>query len=276
MTDPWYQAAFGDHYPLLYAHRDEAEARRCLDLLPRLAPLAPAGSSLPVLDLGCGDGRHLESLARRIGPVIGLDLSASLLALARKRFPHRVSGLAGLLRGDMRRIPLADGSMGGVLSLFTSFGYFGNLRDNLVVVEEVSRVLDVGGHWFLDYLDCRRVRRELAALPAGKQRTRVLGPCRFDEVRRLDGDGSRVLKDVVVRAVPGHEEQAKAFGIGPRGVSYTEQVALFEESELDAMAEGRGLFRCAAAGSYRGDPLGEGDRWLLVYRRDAVKGQGHD
>ncbi len=33
---PWYASAFGAHYPLLYRHRDETEARRCLQLLRQL------------------------------------------------------------------------------------------------------------------------------------------------------------------------------------------------------------------------------------------------
>jgi len=275
MSDPWYRTAFGDHYPLLYAHRDEAEARRCLDLLPRLAPLTPPDGDLPVLDLGCGDGRHLEFLVREAGRVLGLDLSASLLNSVQRQGRDRVPGVLGLVRADMRRIPLATGTMGGVLSLFTAFGYFGNLENNRVVVKEVSRVLAVGGHWFLDYLDCRRVRGELEPHPEGLRRTRTLGPCRFTETRRLGAGGAVVLKDVEVEAVPGREAQAAGFGIGPEGLVYTEQVALFEVAELDDLAAGLGLHRCAAAGGYRGEALGQGDRWLLVYRRRG-RGSSHD
>ncbi len=276
MNEAWYQTAFGAHYSLLYAHRDEDEARRCLDLLPRLAPLTPPDRQLPVLDLGCGDGRHLEYLAQGCGRVLGLDLSASLLNSARRQGRNRVPGVWGLVRGDMRRIPVATGAVGGVLSLFTAFGYFGNLNDNLVVVKEVSRVLAVGGHWFLDYLDCRRVRAELEPFPRGRRRTRTLGPCRITEIRRLGDGGAVVLKDVEVKAVPGREEQAAEFGIGSVGLSYTEQVALFEVPELDVMAAELGLHRCAAVGGYGGEALGEGDRWLLVYRRERRQGAGHD
>ena len=75
---PWYETAFAAHYPLLYQHRDEAEARHCVDLLPRLAPLGEG----TILDLGCGGGRHLELIAARGGRAVGLDLSADLLRLS--------------------------------------------------------------------------------------------------------------------------------------------------------------------------------------------------
>lgn len=266
MLEPWFATAFGAHYPLLYAHRDEAEAARCVDLLPTLAPLSPAGTGLPVLDLGCGDGRHLALLAGRM-PVVGVDLSPHLLLAARKRLAGHKGLRAGLLRADMRALPLAEAAVGAVLSLFTAFGYFGDLQANAIVVEEVARVMATGGHWFLDYLDCDRVRGELAGAPAGLRRERALGPCLFTEHRRLARNGEVVAKEVTVTPVPGHETEAADLGVPGQGLRYIEQVALFAPEELDALAAASGLERTASAGGYDGVPLGEGDRWILVYRK---------
>lgn len=63
----------------------------------------------PILDLGCGTGRLMIPLLRDRHRVIGVDLSASMLARAaarRDRLPAdgRSGGL--LLRGDLRRLPL--------------------------------------------------------------------------------------------------------------------------------------------------------------------------
>ena len=256
MPEAWYRAAFGAFYPVLYAHRDAGEARRCLDLLPRLAPLATAGAAT-VLDLGCGDGRHLELLAERRLPAVGLDLSAGLLAAARARAP----GLL-LARGDMRALPFAAGRFGAVLSLFTAFGYFGPEDDGRVVAG-VARVLAPGGHWFLDFLDADRVRAELGAGP--QARRREAGPLAVHETRRLDGDA--VAKDVRLAALPGRAAEAAALGVGAGGVGYTERVALYTVAGLDALAAAHGLARVAAAGDYDGAALGAGGRWLLVYRK---------
>ncbi len=267
MVERWYDVAFADHYPLLYAHRDEAEAHRCLALLLTLAPLNPYASTLPVLDLGCGDGRHLQDLASSAPVVVGLDLSAPLLKLAQRRRDSATGGIA-LVRGDMGRIPLRDETCGGVFSLFTSFGYFGDLAANAVVLAEVARVLAPGGHWFLDYLDCDRVRQELGTGPGEHRRVRTLGPCRFTEVRRLSPGGDRVIKDVTVEPQPGCGEEAARYGILESGLRYCEQVALFTVEEIDRLAGELGLRRVAAAGSYQGEALGRGDRWLLVFRRE--------
>lgn len=256
MNVPWYTTAFGAHYPLLYRHRDRQEAVQCLDLLPRLAPLTVGG---PVLDLGCGDGRHLARLAAAGHPALGLDLSPHLLLAARGNLPPEVS----LVRGDMRSLPLAAGSVGGVLSLFTAFGYFGTLAHNRPVVAEVARVLEPGGHWFLDYVDCDRVRRELGDGPV--HRRRHLESLQVDETRRLVDGGARVEKRVELVPLPGREREALHWGVSAEGVRYTESVALFARGEMEALARRLGLEPVAAAGSYRGDPCGQGPRWIMVF-----------
>ena len=257
LTEPWYQAAFGAFYPLLYAHRDDDEARRCVDLLPRLAPLT-TGAARTVLDLGCGDGRHLARLREAGVAAVGLDLSLPLLAAARGR------GLA-LVHGDMRRLPVRDGSCGAVLSLFTAFGYFGRDGDAQVAVG-VGQALAPGGHWFLDFLDAAGVRAELAG--GDVTRERVAGPLRVTETRGLAGRPASVVKQVFLLPVPGEEAAAAALGVGASGLRFSERVALYGPDELDALARGAGLRRVAAAGDYGGAPLGAGPRCLLVYRKE--------
>lgn len=257
MAEAWFSVAFGAFYPVLYGHRDAAEAHRCLALLPRLAPL-PAAGGAPVLDLGCGDGRHLEPLAAAGLAVVGLDLSAPLLRAARSR-----PGPLPLVRGDMRNLPFGDGRFAAVLSLFTAFGYFGPDGGDREMVAGIARVLAPGGHWFLDYLDADRVRHDLE--PGPRTRQREAGPLRVLETRCLEGGA--VAKAVRLAAVPGREAEAAALGVGPAGVAYTERVALYTLAGLDTLAAGSGLHRVAGAGDYDGAPLGAGARWLLAYRR---------
>jgi SAM-dependent methyltransferase len=269
MGDGWYRQAFGAHYRLLYRHRDQEEARRCLELLPTLAPLCGDGSERPVLDLGCGDGRHLDRLRRAGVPAVGLDLSWDLLTAARDNAdggePLR------LVRGDMRELPLRAESVAAVLSLFTAFGYFAEAGANEAVVREIARVLTRQGHWFLDFFDTAKVRRELAdGLP--RRRERCEGPLLIREERRIGGTGDSVTKKVRLSAVGGQEREAAAWGIGDAGLEYEESVALLDLGELDAMARRNGMIRVAAAGDYDGRPLHEGSRWILVYRRRGESG----
>lgn len=262
---PWYNIAFGAHYPRLYAHRDLQEARRCLALLPRLAPLG--GGS--VLDLGCGHGRHLELLAAAGSPALGLDLSRPLLHEAQRRAPG-----APLLQADMRQLPLRDGVCGAVLSLFTAFGYFGTAANHLPVVREIARVLRSDGCWYLDFLDSDRVAKELAG--GVRRSTRRLGPLLVQEERRLATAPLRVVKDVQLSAVSGREAEARALGVAAEGLRYAEEVTLLSLDELAELAAAAGLRRIAAAGDYAGSPLvpGASERWLLVFARGGRKGDG--
>ena len=59
------------------------------------------------LDVGCGNGRHTEPLARRCDRTVGLDASRALLDVAREQ-AHAQSSLA---QGDAGRLPLASGSV---------------------------------------------------------------------------------------------------------------------------------------------------------------------
>ncbi|MDZ4826085.1 MAG: methyltransferase domain-containing protein [Actinomycetota bacterium] len=69
----------------------------------------------PVLDIGCGPGRHGAALARRGGVVLGIDISRAALAVAHRR------GVLTLERSIFGRIPgagrwrtalLLDGNLG--------------------------------------------------------------------------------------------------------------------------------------------------------------------
>lgn len=263
----WYRHAFGAAYRWLYAYRDEAEAAQAVALLERLAPLG----SGPLLDLGCGEGRHLESLAAPGRRVIGLDLSPDMLAAAARRLAREQAAgrSAALVRADMRELPVRGGACTAVLSLFTAFGYFGSLQEHAGLLAEVARVLRPGGHWFLDYLNCDGVTRELAAVGDGPTRLREAGPLLIQERRRLASCPARVIKQVSLRALPGRERAAEEAGVGAAGLEYTEEVALFGLDELDALAGAQGLRRRAAAGGYDGRPLAavDAERWVLVYRR---------
>jgi SAM-dependent methyltransferase len=89
-------------------------------------------------DLGCGPGHVGDHLQRRGLDVVGVDLSPALLAEARRLFP----GLR-LAVADMRALPLADASVGGVAA-FYSLIHLGH-DDRRAVIAEIRRVLVARG-----------------------------------------------------------------------------------------------------------------------------------
>ncbi len=248
MPKPWYIDGFGAHYLELYAHRNDREALQSLKLLDD-AGLELEGRIL--LDLGCGPGRHLAALRRRGARVLGLDLSPELLQEAARR-GVRSEGVV-LLRGDMRNLPLGEKCVDGVLSMFTSFGYFPEDIENWTVLDEVARVLRPEGFYFFDFLNRGKVLRDL------RPESEVTGESfTVREQRRVDGE--RVFKEVRILESKSGEEKLR----------YEESVRLFRHEEIVEAAAARGLCVQKTWGSYTGRPYDEieSPRLILLFQRD--------
>lgn len=105
----------------------------------KVLALVPAGCSTAV-DLGCGTGNMLNSLLGKSGKVIGVDGSASMLELARRRFlddSERVS----LRIGDLEHLPLRDEEADFVCINLVLH----HLSSPQNVLQETRRVLQPGG-----------------------------------------------------------------------------------------------------------------------------------
>ncbi len=98
----------------------------------------PPGSL--VLDLGTGSGRLAESLAARY-PVVGLDVSRAMLALAVQRATRAGPGRPRHVRGSAFRLPFRDRAFAGAASGFL----LRNLDDLPAAFAELARVLVPGG-----------------------------------------------------------------------------------------------------------------------------------
>jgi ubiquinone/menaquinone biosynthesis C-methylase UbiE len=146
-----------------------------------------------VLELGCGDGGALVTLARAVGPageVAGLDLSPEMIRRASARLGRE--GLAGqtkLVVGDASSIPFADASLDALFMSFTLELF--DTPEIPLVLAECRRVLRPGGRigvvslsraapvrWptrlyerlhdrFPATLDCRPIHARLALEAAG-------------------------------------------------------------------------------------------------------------
>jgi SAM-dependent methyltransferase len=239
MTE-WFEDWFGEVYLELYPHRDEAEAARAVALLQRHGVITKGGR---VLDLACGAGRHAIALAGAGTRVCGLDLSMPLLRSARVRKVE-----AGLVRGDIRRLPLRSGAFDTVVNLFTSFGYFGTDAEHECALREVARVLKPGGRFALDFLNAPLVRATLVP-----EDDRQVGGRRVVQKRRLDDGGATVTKEI---------------HLIDDGRTYMERVRLFERAELEPMLRAAGLRVDEALGDYDGGPhTPDSPRLLLLATR---------
>jgi SAM-dependent methyltransferase len=139
-----YDTVAGDYAELL---ADELAAkpldRALLHTFAELARAASAGDGDPtraptVLDAGCGPGRiaaHLHGLGLEVR---GVDLSAEMVAEARRRHP----GIR-FDQGTLTDLPLSDGAMAGLVAWYSIIH---TLPDHQpAVFAELARVLAPGG-----------------------------------------------------------------------------------------------------------------------------------
>ena len=100
--------------------------------------LLPSGASTRVIDVGCGDGRHIVEAARRGCFAVGLDYDADELRRARARFD---SQRVDLVVGDASRLPFRDAAFDAVICTET----LEHLPDDAGAMREIARLLRPGG-----------------------------------------------------------------------------------------------------------------------------------
>lgn len=243
VTRDWFESAFDKLYPVVYAHRTVEAARpECVFAAERLQ-LQPTDR---VLDLCCGNGRHLVHLSEHTRHCTGLDYSAALLRLARSL----LAGRARLARGDMRRLPF-EGAFDVVVNFFTSFGYFMDEEDNQAAARAMARALKPGGRFMIDFLNPPHVEESLVP-----ESERTNGDYRILEKRWIDETLGRVNKNTVV-------EQNNV-----RVSMTSESVRLYSLGDLEGILGKAELEITAVYGNYAGEPLTfRQPRMILIGRK---------
>jgi perosamine synthetase len=237
---------FAEAYDALYESKDYAGE---VTLLERAFERHADGPVRSVLDLGCGTGRHAAELARRGYRVVGVDRSASMLELARRRLPD-----VRFVEGDVAEARIGE-TFDAVVVLFAALSYQTTPEGILRALRTARAHLRPGGVLVADVwlgaaptgADTRTVRR---ARRGAVEWTRT-GWLRRDPVaQRVD-----IAYELVRRDEGGHETAARevhsmhyfspfelAFGLEAAGFSL---VSLGREGDLDAplsSADLTGLF----------------------------------
>jgi ubiquinone/menaquinone biosynthesis C-methylase UbiE len=227
----WFATAFGAWYPVVYAHRTVAAAAPEAEFAQKVLHISPDDR---LLDLCCGNGRHLVHLAKTAPQAAGLDYSADLLRLARENIG---ASRNRLLRGDMRALPFADNTFDAITNFFTSFGYFQDAREDRKTATEIARVLRPGGRFFIDYLNESHVKKTLIPHSERRQDQYLIL-----ETRWIDPDTNRVNKRTEVE----HEGRVLT--------RMAESVRLYSLDELAELLDAAGLEINQTYGDYEGNP----------------------
>jgi SAM-dependent methyltransferase len=221
----WFEDWFGEEYLELYPHRDDADADRAVALVLDAVPFQPGWR---VLDVACGPGRHARAFRAAGARCFGVDLSATLLRVARGVTD------APLVRGDMRYLPIRSRSMNLTVNLFTSFGYFEHDEEHESTLAEMVATVTPGGWFVVDLLNPAAVRAGLVPserIMVGGTETRV--------TRMITRDNRYVRKTI---------ERAD-------GRQFVERVRLFEPEEITRMLGRAGVDIRHRFGDYDGHSL---------------------
>lgn len=241
--DNWFEAWFDSpYYHMLYAHRDTNEADTFVRSLQGLLNL-PAGAR--ILDLACGKGRHSKALSLQGYAVCGVDLSERSIAEAKKSETDNLEFMVH----DMRR-PVAVNYFDAVLNLFTSFGYFQHVHDNVRTIEAVHSDLKAGGIFLLDYFNAVKVKKAIAEKPEGDHRA---GDVLFHWQKSI-------VENAVVKRIEVTDQGRK--------VSFSEHVQLFTREDFARLLETR--FEIVSVfGDYSLSPFDEetSDRLIVFCRK---------
>lgn len=220
----WFNSPY---YHILYRHRNEEEAAKFLNNI--IDHFNPASGS-PVLDLGCGRGRHSIYLSERGFDVTGIDISEENIAF-NKQFENEH---LKFYVHDMREVFKKD-SFVFIINLFTSFGYFENDEDNQQTVSAAAEDLKEGGIFLIDYLNCEKVLKELSI-----EEVKVVDNIEFRITRGFDG--KFITKNI------SFEDFEDEF-------NYREKVRALQLSDFEKYFEKAGLKIIHLSGNYQLEPF---------------------
>jgi len=237
-TTNWFTAWFNTpYYHTLYKHRNDVDAQFFMQNITSYLKLPKTSH---ILDLPCGKGRHsifLNSLGYRVSAG---DLSENSIIHA-KQFENETLDFQVW---DMRR-PLEE-KYDAIFNLFTSFGYFEDDDEDLLVLKGMKKGLKKDGFLVMDFLNVIKVRKDLVT----------------KETKEIDGisfDIKREIKDEFIH-------KNISFFADDEQHFYTEKVKYITIDKMKAYFEKVGLEITAIFGDYALNSFEEqtSDRLIFV------------
>ncbi|WP_226004866.1 class I SAM-dependent methyltransferase [Natrinema salinisoli] len=161
-----------------YFSSSESWESETIDLLERLTDYEP------VLDVGCGAGKHLLWWADRGVDAVGVDASPNAVRTARAR------GLEDVFVGDMFDLPVETGAFGAVHAVGTQIGLGRSLAGIRELLADFARVTDDAGVAVVDNYDPTRLDEVFFGYRSDP-RDGIAHRCFHLEFERETADGER-------------------------------------------------------------------------------------
>ena len=239
----WFRSWFDtSYYHILYKNRNDGEAQRFITNLVEYLNIA---KDQKILDLACGKGRHSIFLNQLGYDVTGVDLSKQSIDTANTHSNDRLKFAIHDMRTPMKS------KFNLVLNMFTSFGYFDTLEDDLMVIMAIKKSLKADGIGVIDFMNIHNVINTLVP-----QNSVDIDGVNFQIKRAFDGNFIR--KSIQVKD-------------GTETYNFEEKVRAYSHEDFKAMLSTNGLQLIDCFGSYdlqAFDPKNS-SRLILVFKADA-------
>ncbi len=237
-TTDWFTSWFNTpYYHILYKHRNDADAQFFMRnitsflQLPKLSRIA---------DLPCGKGRHAVYLNSLGYDVVGGDLSENSIEHA-KQFENDTLRFEVW---DMRK-PI-ESKYDAIFNLFTSFGYFEDDNEDILVLKSIQNGLKENGVFVLDFLNVEKVKNTLVK----------------EEIKTIDGIEFNIQKEIKDGFILKHI----SFTAEGKSHSYTERVKFLTLEKLQSYFDRVGLQVTHVFGNYNLNEFNSqsSDRLIIV------------
>ena len=205
-TKDWFTDWFNtSYYHILYKERNDDEAQLFMKNITSFLNLP---KSTHILDLPCGKGRHSVFLNSLGYKVTGGDLAENSIKSAQKFANDTLKFKVH----DMRQ-PF-NNKYDAVFNLFTSFGYFEDDKEDILILQNIKNGLNKDGFFVFDFLNAEKVKLNLV-----KEETKIVDEISFDIKREIKN--GFILKHI-------------SFKADGKNHSYTEQVKYLDLEKMTA------------------------------------------
>jgi ubiquinone/menaquinone biosynthesis C-methylase UbiE len=245
----WYERLFDTEDPHRLGRYAETErSRQEVDFIIERLGIEPGAR---ILDLCCGQGRHMVDLLRRGYDVVGVDLSTYMLNHCREAL--KAAGVHScLVQSDMREINFLS-EFDGIINMFTSFGYLESDAEDQKALNKVSLALKPGGRFLIDMINrdsliCRFAERIWSENERGDL---LLNESRFDVMV-----GRIISRELTVAPDGSVAEQGNS-------------IRLYTYNEIEKMLKCAGMSVEFTYGEFDSSPFSLDSKRMLVVARKA-------
>lgn len=212
-TKDWFTDWFNTtYYHILYKERNDSEAQLFMKNIIEFLELPKATH---ILDLPCGKGRHsvfLNSLGYR---VTGGDLSENSINAAKEYENDTLN-----FKVHDMRVPF-NKTYDAIFNLFTSFGYFDEDKEDLLILQNIKNGLSKGGFFVFDFLNAALIKKKLVV-----NETKIVENITFNIKREI-------INGFIVKHI--------SFFADDKNHSYTERVKYLDLEKMTSYLEKGGF-----------------------------------